>query len=184
MTFTFNKDNGYALWLSIQPADDNGQASNFMYIGSSASYSVQAVHSSSTTGILGQRPDQAIYVDGANGIVIKVNISAIRPQIEGCDDSVVPTSNKAFADKLEEIRSRVQMQSNAYVLRVYNIQTYNPANRNASAQERYTQKQNNYKDLYVFLDSYDLNWDMDRPNEMNVSMSFIMRNLLVGFDEQ
>lgn len=184
MTFTFNKDNGYALWLSTQPANDQGVASNFMFIGSSASYPVQAVHSSSTTGILGQRPDKAIYVDGANGIVIKVNISAIRPYVEDSDDSVVPTSNQAFADKLEEIRSSVQMESNAYVLRVYNIQTHTPLTKDATPQQRIQYQNNNYRDLYVFIDSYDLTLDMDRPNEMNVSISFVMRNLLVGFDEQ
>lgn len=183
MSFTFNKDNGYQLWLSTQPADNSGNVSQFMFIGSSASYPVQAVHSSSTTGILGQRPDKAIYVDGVNGIVIKVNISAIRPSIEGSVDTITPTSNQAFANKLEEIRSSVQMERNAYVLRVYNISTHNPNTQSASIQERIQFEQNNYRDLYVFLDSYDLTWDISRPNEMNVNMSFIMRNLLVGFDD-
>lgn len=183
MSFTFNSNKGYALWLSTAPANDSGVASKFMYIGSSASYPIQAVHSSSTTGILGQTPDKAIYVDGVNGIVIKVNISAIRPYFEDSDDSTVPTSNQAFADKLEELRSKVQMQDNAYVLRVYNIQTHSPLTKDASISERETYKSNNYKDLYVFIDSYDLTWDMDRPNEMEVSISFIMRNLMEGFDE-
>lgn len=184
MAFTFSKDNGYALWLSTQPADNNGHADNFMFIGSAQSYPVQAVHSSSTTGILGQGPDKAIYVDGVSGIVIKVNISAIRPYIEDSSDQVVPTSNQAFAKKLEEIRSSIQMEKNAYVLRVYNIQTHTPATQGASASERLAYANNNYRDLFVFIDSYDLSWDADRPNEMNVSISFIMRNLLVGFDEQ
>ena len=169
MTFTFSEENGYALWLSTQPANDLGNT--FMFIGSSASFPLQAVHSSSTTGILGQRPDKAIYVDGATGIVIKINISAIRPYLEECDDSSIPTSNRAFAQKLEEIRSSVQMEKPAYLLRVYNI-------------DWSKNKSNNYKELPVFLDSYDLSWDMDRPNEMNVSISFVMRNKEVGFNGQ
>ena len=171
--FTFSNNDGYALWLSTEPARTDGN-DKFMFIGSSAQYPVQAVHSSSTTGILGQTPDKAIYVDGVNGIVIKVNISAIRPHIEGCDDSQIPTSNQAFADKLLEIRSKVQMADRAYILRAYNIQGHQP----------HKQAGHEYRDLYVYIDSYDLSWDMDRPNEMNVSISFVMRNLEVGFDEQ
>ena len=39
------------------------------------------------------------------------------------------------------------------------------------------------KEKFVFIDTFDVTLNMERPNEINVSIQFIERNKLVGFNE-
>jgi hypothetical protein len=97
-----------------------------MYIGSNSSYPQTISYNSSITGVLGQPPDSAIFVDGVGGAVMRVNLSAIRAQPKNPIDSQPNYySNKAFIEKMLQIRSSIQMMGNAYVLRAYNLSILN-----------------------------------------------------------
>lgn len=70
----------YSVWLSVVPYNEDRDLTDdeFMFLGSSASFPVSMTYSSSTTGIIGQTPDTAIFVDGAQGAVMNMNISTER----------------------------------------------------------------------------------------------------------
>lgn len=70
----------YSVWLSVVPYNEDRDLTDdeFMFLGSSASFPVSMTYSSSTTGIIGQTPDTAIFVDGAQGAVMNMNVSTER----------------------------------------------------------------------------------------------------------
>lgn len=75
----------YSLWLSTVPVSGTTSKDivlpdfdKFMCLGSSSSLPFQINYSGSTTGILGKTSDTAIFVDGASGAVMNINISTER----------------------------------------------------------------------------------------------------------
>lgn len=81
--------NKYSLWISKVPVtyteDSKGNkeivhpsADDFMFLGSSSSLPFSMSYSSTTTGILGQTSDTAIFVDGVSGAVMNINVSSQR----------------------------------------------------------------------------------------------------------
>lgn len=179
-------DSKYSLWLSTRPwsSDSPLTDQDFMYIGSSSAYPQSISYNSSTTGILGQTPDTAIFVDGVGGAVMRINLSAIRAQPVTYNDSQPNSySNKAFIEKMLEMRSRIQMMDNAYVLRAYNLTTLNKQDEEKTLSQIELKRNGDPKEKFVFIDTFEVTLNMERPNEINVSIQFIERNKLVGFNE-
>ena len=233
----------YSLWISTRPyskelplTDDD-----FMFIGSSSSLPVSMSYSSSTTGILGQTPDTAIFVDGVGGAVMNISISAQRVNpVTYKDDITVaslpsspligdmyriwpPTgtmltingkkyakgrliawngsswinvdtwpplySNRYFIEKLTAMRTRIQMMDNAYVLRVYNITQVSETIKKSSLSNLSSFRDEGCginavpKELYVFLNDFDISLSMDAPNEVGVTLNLVQRNQLKGYNE-
>ena len=155
-----------------------------MYIGSNSSYPQTISYNSSITGVLGQPPDSAIFVDGVGGAVMRVNLSAIRAQPKNPIDSQPNYySNKAFIEKMLQIRSSIQMMGNAYVLRAYNLSILNKSDQNKTLQQIEAKRAGDPKDKFVYVDTMEFTYNLERPNEINVSIQFIERNKLVGFNE-
>lgn len=179
-------DTKYSLWLSTRPWDDSNPLTDadFMYIGNSSQYPQSISYNSSITGILGQSPDTAIFVDGVGGAVMRINLSAIRPQPKVIDDTQPNYfSNKAFIEKMLTMRSAIQMMSPAYVLRAYNLTMLNKSDENKTPAEIQLKRQGDPKEKYVYMDTFDITYNQERPNEINVSIQFIERNKLVGYNE-
>lgn len=232
----------YTLWISTRPFDSSNPLTDddFMFLGSSSSLPISMSYSSSTTGILGQTPDTAIFIDGVNGAVMNLNITAerVNPVAYRGDISVskLPSSpligdlyrvwpaqgtsitidkkayakgrlivwtgdewitadswpplysNKMFIEVLTKLRTRIQMMGNAYVLRIYNI-TQTSEYMTSSLQTLSSFREKGYgvkavpKELYVFLNDFDIGLNMDAPNEVSVSLNLIQRNKLKGYNE-
>lgn len=242
----------YSLWLSTEPVDDDGNPptdDKFMFLGSSSSLPFQISYSGSTTGILGQTSDTAIFVDGASGAVMNINISTerVNPVIYRGDEDDIPDnknnwhigdsywieratsspytvklgsstvargslvtydgskwvnadavpnlySNKKFIEKMMEMRTSIQMMNNAYVLYVYNVSQL-PHNISSVVDiENFRKRNSGYygegyvdatkpKCLYVYINSFDFSLDMDNPHQIEVSINFIQRNILKGYNE-
>lgn len=174
--------NKYSIWISVVPATVNSSRRNtlpdtaYMYVGGGSSPSYDMTYISATTGILGRGTAGAIFVDGTGGAVGRISISCTRTQPESYsdpNDSGVPSisydytniSNAKFMKTIKAMREIVQMYSNAYMIRIYNLNE-------AGA----------YKEYPVFLDNYQCNIDLDRPVDLDVSISYIQRNILKGYN--
>lgn len=252
--------NQYSLWISKTPVTtdkDNNivhpSADDFMFLGSSSSLPFSMSYSSTTTGILGQTSDTAIFVDGVSGAVMNINVSSQRVnpvvfkgditsasqiprdpmigdtyrifpedataialddsskycQYDGTSwvqkpevaktrrivwtgemwvdsDSYAPLySNKKFIETLMDMRTSIQMMGNAYVLYVYNVTQTSQSTYEGTLANLEAFRENNKvpKYIYVFINSFDISLDADAPNEVGVSMSFIQRNVLKGYNE-
>ena len=115
---------------------------------------------------------------------MRINLSTIRPQPTQPNDNYPNSySNKAFIEKMLQIRSSIQMMDNAYVLRAYNLTILNKSDDNKTLAQIQAKRQGDPKDKYVYIDTMDFTYNMERPNELNVSIQFIERNKLVGFNE-
>lgn len=70
----------YSIWLSTRPCHDVSEMTDdeFMFLGSSTSFPVSMTYTSSTTGVIGQTPDTAIFVDGSQGAVMNMNVTTER----------------------------------------------------------------------------------------------------------
>lgn len=182
-------DKKYSMWLSTKPWDENTplQDTDFMYIGSSAQLPMNISYNSSTVGILGDTPDTAIFTDGVGGAVLKMNISATRPnmyEILGASTETPNTySNKAFIEKLLEMRSKIQMEQNAYIFRIYNLSTLSISDYNKPVPLIDAKKSGQPKEIQVFIDSFDVSINLEQPNVIQVSISFIQRNQKVGYND-
>ena len=115
---------------------------------------------------------------------MRINLSGIRAQPASPNDSAPNTySNKAFIEKMLAIRSSIQMMGNAYVLRAYNLTTLNKQDQEATLSRIQALRAGNPKEKYVYVDTFDISLNAERPNEVNVSITFIERNRLVGYNE-
>lgn len=251
--------NRYSLWISTIPVSNIGStvthppAEKFMFLGSSSSLPFSMSYSSTTTGILGQSSDTAIFVDGVTGAVMNINVTSqrVNPVVfkgDITDVSEIPTdpmigdtyriypaegtaldlgdtsnyyqysgtswvkktaiaktrrivwtgerwtdsdsyaplySNKKFIETLMDMRKSIQMMDNAYVLYVYNVtqtsqSTYEGTLSNLEA---FRDSNDVPKQIYVFINTFDISLESDAPNEVGVSLALIQRNVLKGYNE-
>lgn len=72
----------FSIWISTKPYSSDPDSKltdeDFMYIGSNNSYPLNINYNSSTVGIMGQLPSTAVFVDGAGGAVMNINLNAER----------------------------------------------------------------------------------------------------------
>lgn len=185
-------DRKYSLWISTIPQNNNGYVPDFyfMYIGSTAQLPMNITYNSSTVGILGDTPDTAIFVDGTGGAVLKMSISAVRPnlpQILGIDTRIVDEpntcSNKKFIETLTNMRSAIQMMNPAYILRAYNLSTLSLKDYDTPLPLIEAKRSGQPIEIPVYLDSFDVSIDLEQPNVVNANLNLIQRNLKVGFNE-
>lgn len=251
--------NQYSLWISTVPVSNVGSdithpsADKFMFLGSSSSLPFSMSYSATTTGILGQTSDTAIFVDGVSGAVMNINVTSQRVnpvvfkgditkasqipsdplvgdtyrifpsegtaitlgdtskyyQYDGSSwvkktviaktrrivwtgemwvdfDTYPPLySNKKFIETLMEMRTNIQMMDNAYVLYVYNVtQTSQSIYESTLANlEAFRDSNDIPKNIYVFINTFDISLEADAPNEVGVSLSLVQRNVLKGYNE-
>lgn len=157
-----------------------------MYVGSSASLPMNISYNSSVVGILGESPDSAVFVDGTGGAVMRMTISAVRPNIFtriATSEDPNTCSNKAFIEKLIKMRSSIQMMDNAFVLRIYNLSTLNMKDYSRSISYIEAKRSGPPKEIPVFIESFDISLDMSQPNQISVTLNLILRNKLKGYNE-
>ena len=168
------------LYLSTVPSNKSQFENSFICLGSVQSFGFTNTFSGSVTGILSRPTNEAIYVDSMQGAYDRLAITTLRitdpsasytagsvstdnPYLDSISGSDLSTD--AFIRKLIEMRQTVQMKNNAFILRIYNVEMGN----------------SNYKSLPVFLDSFTVRLEMDRPFETQFDFNFIIRNEGVGF---
>ena len=105
------------------------------------------------------------------------------------DTSPVVYSNKKFIEKLTEMRTKIQMTDNAYILRIYNATQISKSIYDAGGDILHTSRENLFgvdavpRDTYIYINTIDIGLSVDSPNEIAVSMNLIQRNKLKGYNE-
>lgn len=156
----------YSVWMSSDGKD-------FFHICSDARLSYSVDYGGSVTGILGQVTGNAIFVDTTSGAVGKISITGTRinpsTSTDSTADGTTKLSNAAFIDKMKKMIENTQMFYNAYILRIYHADT------------RTKETYGSYKDLYVFLRGFDVDFSWTNLSEMSVSLDCVRRNKTRGF---
>lgn len=166
----------YSVWISTGPASNSN---SFVYVGSEASISYGVNYGGTVMGILGKRPNGAIYMDGTGGAVGNIRISGakrLNPKTTSATNDGATTaqsdatgkgvvSNKKFIETMEDLISQTQMFQNAYIIRLYGL---------TKTDERTDEK--GYRELYFFITTCKTSIDFSRPNELSVDLSGYIRN--------
>ena len=150
---------------------------------SNASIDYSLNYSGSTTGILGRGPDQSIFVDGATGAVGNISITGIRcnPQTSMTSANVsAEISNAQMYRRMRTLLTQNQMFQGAYILRIYNADWSDIDTTNSQAVENF---KNSYRELYVHISKWDMEFDWKNTNEASINMTCIRRNKLKGFGD-
>ena len=159
------------LYISFLPYDATGHDTSFFCLGSVQSFSYTNTSSGSTTGIVSRPTNEAIYMDSVQGANGRVSVTTLRIVDDGYKNSGTTyndgTSNAQALDNLRRMKERPQMQNTAYILRVYN----------AVLSESAT----SYRELNVFIERFDYEIELKRPWEININLTFVIRNRGVGF---
>lgn len=167
--------NTYSVFISEEPYRSTGDM-NFLYLCSDASITYSVSYSGTTTGILGQSPSNAIFVDPSTGAVGNINVSGTRvnPSTSANAPSDYPSnlvSNATFYAKIKEMLTKNQMFQNAYVLRIYNSD-WKDSTSHAT-----------YRELYVHISKFDMTINWTNTNEAEINLSCFRRNLTKGFGD-
>jgi hypothetical protein len=179
----------HSIWLSAKPTS-NGKGNDnddtwssyklpsddsFFYLGGENSYSYSNSYNATTTGVYAQGSTGALFVDSGSGSVSNINVSAVRIQP---DEPYDPTpsdtqsimdmnlnncSNARLIEVLRNMRGVQQLNQGAYILRLYN-----------SSMIQGTEDQG--YDLPVYLASVTTSIEMDSPNTLKISLSFVRRS--------
>jgi hypothetical protein len=191
----------HSIWLSAKPTS-NGKGNDnddtwssyklpsddsFFYLGGENSYSYSNSYNATTTGVYAQGSTGALFVDSGSGSVSNINVSAVRIQP---DEPYDPTpsdtqsimdmnlnncSNARLIEVLRNMRGVQQLNQGAYILRLYN-----------SSMIQGTEDQG--YDLPVYLASVTTSIEMDSPNTLKISLSFVRRspvkNINIGTTNQ
>ena len=191
----------HSIWLSAKPTS-NGKGNDnddtwssyklpsddsFFYLGGENTYSYSNSYNATTTGVYAQGSTGALFVDSGSGSVSNINVSAVRIQP---DEPYDPTpsdtqsimdmnlnncSNARLIEVLRNMRGVQQLNQGAYILRLYN-----------SSMIQGTEDQG--YDLPVYLASVTTSIEMDSPNTLKISLSFVRRspvkNINIGTTNQ
>lgn len=165
--------NTYSVFISETPYNAISEP-NFIYLCSDASLSYSLTYSGTTTGILGQRTSDAIFVDPSTGAVGNINISGTRANPatsanspSGFESNLL--SNASFYNKMKTMLQKNQMFQNAYILRIYNVDWKDVTTYSS------------YRDLYVHITKFDMNWNWNAMNDAGVTLTCYRRNKTQGF---
>lgn len=159
----------YSVWLSN--AEYSSSGNTFMYLCSNPSFGYSVSYNGTTTGILGQDPSKAIFVDPSTGAVGNITISGVRasPGASAPDMSSNNTTHLTNADfyrKVRQMMTNTQFMQKAYILRMYGVDTKNPTQ---------------YRELYVYLKDILCSFNTEEPADMTVTIQAIRRNRDKGF---
>lgn len=173
--------NAHSIWLSAKPVevcvkDPSAYVippdEDFFYIGGESQISYSNSYNASTMGIYSQKSQDAYFIDGQSGSVSQISVSQIRdnPGIQE-DDGYNNCSNAKVIECLRDMRQSVQLKQGAYILRIYN------GTQNLQCSGR-------PYDIPVFLNTYQVSHNFDKPNAISLSFQFIRRcpvqNLNIG----
>ena len=173
----------YSVFISNQPYVSPLFPNTFTYLCSKATVDYNLNYSGTTTGILGRGPDQSIFVDGATGAVGNISISGIRCNPQTSQTSVNVSSelsNAQFYNKMRSVLTENQWMQGAYIIRIYNVDWTDIDTTNPQKVENY---KNSYRELYVHISKFDMEFDWKNTNEASINMTLIRRNKLKGFGD-
>ena len=156
----------------------------FIYLCSDASFNYNVNYNGSTTGMLGQDTDKAIFVDPSTGAVGSITINGVRANpatsttaknIEGTgifSDALM--SNAQMYSTICTMLKSNQMFQGAYILRIYN-QDWSQLNKSGF--------DTNYRELYIHISSFkmDINWM--NTNEASITLTAYRRYMNKGFGD-
>ena len=174
------QDKSYSLFISTKPYSNNASDANlkFVYLCSDPSFQYSLNYSGSTTGVLGQGPDKAIFVDGSSGAVGNISVSGTRcnpstsiTSSDGTEGYFITKSNAELYWITRSMLTDNQMFQGAYILRIYNVDWSSVSS------------VSDYKDMYVHISKFDMSFDWKTPNEVQISLSCIRRNKTKGFGD-
>ena len=173
----------YSVFISNQPYVSPLFPNTFTYLCSKATIDYSLNYSGTTTGILGRGPDQSIFVDGSTGAVGNISISGIRCNPQTSQTSVNVSSelsNAQFYNKMRSILTENQWMQGAYIIRIYNADWTDIDTTNSQKVENY---KNSYRELYVHISKFDMEFDWKNTNEAAINMTLVRRNKLKGFGD-
>ena len=177
------QNRAYSVFISDQPYINQFYNNTFTYLCSNASIDYNLNYSGSTTGILGRGPDQAIFVDGSTGAVGNISITGVRcnPRTSITTANVTDEiSNAQMYTKMRDMLTQNQWMQGAYILRIYTVDWKDIDTTNAQQVENF---KNSYRDLYVHISKFDMEFDWKNTNEVGINMTCIRRNKLKGFGD-
>lgn len=159
------------LYISSIPYDATGHDTSFFCLGSVQSFSYTNTSNGSTTGIVSRPTNEAIYMDSVQGASGRISVTTLRIVDDGYKNNGTTyndgTSNAQALDKLRRMKELPQMQNNSYILRVYNAVL--------------TESPTSYREVNVFIERFDYDLAMERPWEISLNITFVVRNRGVGF---
>lgn len=182
-----NQNESYSVFISTEPYVSSSGNLGLVYLCSDPSFDYSLNYSGTTTGILGQGSEQAIFVDGSAGAVGNISISGVRcnpttstTSAGGTGGSFVTKTNGEIYWTMRNMLKKNQMFQGAYVLRIYNVDWSKIDTSNPTEVQRF---KNAYRDLYVHISKFDMTFDWKTPNEAQISMTCIRRNKTKGFGD-
>lgn len=166
-------DKAYSVFISDKPYGSGNI--NFIYLCSDASLDYNVNYASTTTGVLGQPPDKAIFVDGASGAVGNISISGTRcnPATSVTANTLQTTqmSNAQLYTTMRSMLTANQMFQGAYILRIYNVD-WSDVNAYST-----------YRDLYVHISKFEMDIDWQNTSDASISLTCYRRNRYKGFGD-
>lgn len=156
-----------------------------MYIGSGNSHSGSVSYMLSTVGIIGKSTANAIVVDGGTGPVDTFNFQCTRVNpVSYSDPGITPgntndytnCSNAFFRKKIKAMRETIQMENNAYVLRIYNLSQRS----HSDTAEHKNTVYSTPLELYVFLNTCTDALNSLNPLNLDVNINLTMRAKLLA----
>ena len=169
---TETADKAYSVFISDKPYGSNNI--NFVYVCSDANIDYSLSYASTTTGMLGQGPNKAIFVDGSTGAVGNISISGTRcnpTTAQTARDVPVQMSNAAFYSLMRNLLTANQMFQGAYILRIYNVDWNNIT------------AHSSYRDFYVHIAKFDMSVNWKLTSDASISMTCYRRNKTKGFGD-
>lgn len=162
-----------SVFLSLKPYDPtklyktSTLKEDFLYLCAECLPSYSITYGLSTMGIFGRGTEEAIVIDSMTGPIGRISVSGSR-----IGDKEYG-SNAYFTKKIREMRSIMQLKNNAYILRIYN-------SRIIDDKGDILEGDDSFHDFYVFLKAVNYSVKGGTPNILNVSISLVQRNRLVG----
>lgn len=172
------QDKTYSVFISTKPYGSDSL--EFVYLCSDVSFSYSLSYSGTTTGIIGQGPDKAIFVDGPAGAVGSISISGTRcnPSTSQTTHNVnaggdfITLSNAQIYNKMRGMLTANQMFQGAYVLRIYDVDWNNVTPRTE------------YRDLYIHIAKWEMTVDWNATSDARISLSGFRRYKNKGFGDE
>ena len=183
-----NVNESYSVFLSTTPYGTSPMS--FIYLCSDATIDYSLNYSGTTTGVLGQGTDMAIFVDGAAGAVGNISISGVRANPNTSITSKIITPSGELQNSLisnaqlwvvaKNMLKENQMFQGAYVLRVYNMDWSKINTNDPTAVQAFN---DSYKELYVHISKFKVSFDWTGTSDAQVSLTCFRRYKNKGFGE-
>lgn len=150
------------------PEDDNFKE-QFLYVCSDSYPSYSVNYMMTSFGMPGMGTENAIVIDSMSGAIGRLSVTGIRVGDE------IYGSNAFFQTEIRKMRSILQLRNNAYILRIYNASMLDSDGKLKSIGDTFVE-------FFVFLKGVNCSISAGRPKIMDVGMTLVQRNPLMGFN--